>query len=109
MKKLWIIFVLLFFVGCTSFDKNYQITDQELQTSSGNKSGIAVMDNGDIVTFKASYVLLDKKKIYIVNDDVKQEVNWRKVRTIHIYNMSLQEDYVKQLKQIEALQKKGEK
>jgi len=106
MKKLClIIFVLFFLLSCNTLEQNYQITDQELETSSGNKSGIVVMDNGDAILFKSAYVLIDKKKIYIINSDLKQEINWRKVRTIHVYNINLQDDYIKQLKQLEKIQK----
>jgi len=109
MKKLLVIFGLIFALGCSSVNVNYNITEQELETSSGNKSGIMVLDNGDMIAFKSSYILIDKKKIFIVNSDSKQEINWRKIRTIHIYNMTLQEDYIKQLKQIEQMQKKVDK
>ena len=56
MKKILIVFSLIFALGCSSVNVNYNITEQELETSSGNKSGIMVLDNGDMIAFKSSYI-----------------------------------------------------
>ena len=109
MKKLIFLILLLTLVGCSTTKSNYyDVTKEELATSSGNKAGILVLDNGAAIYFTSSYLLIDKEYITIMNADSRQEINWRKVRTIHVYNSTLQTDYIEQLKKIEKLQKTQE-
>ena len=106
MKKLILIILLLSLVSCSTLKGNYyDVTKEELATSSGNKAGILVLDNGAAIYFTSSYLFIDKEHITIMNADIRQEISWRKVRTIHIYNETLQTDYIEQLKKLDALQK----
>lgn len=105
MKKLSIIFILFLLVGCVSTknQKDPTITSQMLSTSNGGRSGVVILINGDSLYFKSSFVLVNLESVIIMDEDESHEFKWRKIRTIHIYNATKQEEYIKDLKKIEKI------
>lgn len=100
MKK--ILFLILFLFNCSSLittDKN--ALKNEIDTCPGNKSGVVVLHNDDMLAFKCSHVLVDRKGIYIIGEGINQEFLWRNVRTVHIYNSCMQDDYIDKLKKLD--------
>lgn len=99
---IFIITLVIGFVSCASTlsRSRYEITPEEVEIAPGNKAGVLILENGDTIFFKCSHVFVDRKVIRINSEDIRQTILWRNVRTIHIYNSCLQDEYIKNLQKI---------